>query len=1397
MLIRRFWLTIKVVLIVTVLSVAIGQVGLVSVHATGDDYDAMREKWYEFLTGGDDYDTNDSDIAFKINAISQTNWSTLNKSAGRTYLWSDLTSTTDSSQITGAYLRIKGMALAYRTVGSPLFGDQALKADIIGALDWMYANRYNESKSQYGNWWEWEIGTPLHINDIVVLLYDDLISTPTKITNYMNAIEKFSPDPNQVNNGTLVPTGANLMWKCVIIGLRGVIVNSSSKLTAARDALSPVFDYVTTGDGFYEDGSFIQHNVYAYNGGYGASLLQELANVLYLLSNSPWEPIVPEASHVYQWIYDSYEPLIYNGAMMDMTRGRVISRNSEQDHVVGHTVISSIIRLSQLAPPVDAARMKAMVKQWIQADTRFNFYKSANLSIVRLAKEIVADASITPRGELVKAKVFAGMDQAVQLRPGFGFGVSMSSHRIGSYESTNDENYKGWYTGAGMTYLYNHDLKQYTDYWPTVDKYRLPGTTVDTMPRSDSEGAGFLSPSTWAGGTELRGEYSAAGMDLKGYGSTLTAKKSWFMFDDEIVALGAGIHSTDNRTIETTVENRMLNTARVTEGIDMDSPGSLPVGSEPLRHKVMGVTDSGNDGNLPENTFDNNLGSRWSSSGDGQWIQYDLGKTQQIGYIGMSFFVQATRYTTFDVLVSEDLATWNQVYSGNSSVVANDSIIQVFDFPDTQGRYVKIVGHGNSSNLWNSINEIQIYAPCTAGNIIIPPTVAPLNYTEITSSLASPQLPSTHDGDIRTAWTSTGSGEWLKYDFGSDVQVGYAGLSFPLGHEREYSFEIQTSTDDNTWSTVYSGHNQGLTSEITAYDFPDTSARYVKIIVNGNDLDLTNSISEVQFYAPFAAGAVLDPLHSTQKVKGDEQFIVDGVVKPEGLGWTEDMNNVSYAYLEGTGGYYFPESEDIKGLRKASQGSWSQLNKSGPTSILTKNYLTLSIDHGTSPVYEDYAYVLLPNKTAAQTADYSVNPDIEVLINNANVQAVHETSLGVTGANFFVPSTFGYLTASNPSSIMLDDQSGVLDVAVSDPTHLQPKVTYEIFKSGLSVMEKDASVTVLQLSPTIKFEVNTGDLDGKSHKVKFQYDEAVTVPLPTPTPDPVPPAPADPGVLVDELDDFSKVFARSANLTFDRGESATFNGDTSRVIRTQNTSEYLVYKAAPGLEMKQFAMDAWYWSGEPVTHFEFYTSPDNVTYTLYTPDSLVGTTGWKEVNYSGDLPVGTQYLKVVYKHIQSKLWNPQIGKIEIISEAPTAEVTVVDELNNFSKMFNYSANLYFDSSNAPTFNGDASRLARRTNTEEYIVYAAAPQRDMKQFSMEGWFWKYEPTTDFHFYVSTDNVTYTLFTPDQITVSTSWNEVNYSGELPAGTQYLKIVYKHSSSNTWNPQIGKVVITSDET
>lgn len=526
--------------------------------AASDAYDTLRLKWSDLLTGGASVNTSDSDISARIASITstaQSTWDSMDKSSGRTYLWSDLPFPASGS-ITNSYNRLESMALAYRTTGSSLQNNATLGSDIISALDWLNANEYNTSTTESGNWWDYEIGSPLALNDVTVLMYDNL--TSTQITNYMNTVDKFQP--------TVTKTGANRMWQCLVIGVRGIIVKDSTKISAARDGLSQLFQYETAPpsggvppDGFYQDGSFIQHNYFSYNGGYGAALIYDMSHFLYLLNGSAWQVVNPKVSNVYQWVYNSFEPFIYEGAMMSSVRGREISRDDAQEHAKGHLVVQAVIGLSLIAPQPDASKLQAMVKEWVTKDTFSSFYSDAPLFYITQAKAIVSNGGIAARGDLVQYKQFPNMDRAVMNNAGYSYAISMDSSRIADYESINSENLKGWHTADGMTYLYNADLGQYDDsFWPTVNSYRLPGTTVE---QNTTLGSGTRNTQTWVGGTSLSGLYGTTGMQLAPVGQTLQAKKSWFMFGDKIVALGSQIASTDGKDVETIVENRKLNSS--------------------------------------------------------------------------------------------------------------------------------------------------------------------------------------------------------------------------------------------------------------------------------------------------------------------------------------------------------------------------------------------------------------------------------------------------------------------------------------------------------------------------------------------------------------------------------------------------------------------------------------------------------------------------------------------------------------------------------------------------------------------------------------------------------------------------------------------------------------------
>ncbi|MDO8542375.1 MAG: polysaccharide lyase 8 family protein [Opitutaceae bacterium] len=543
---------------------------LCAAAARADEFDTLRLKWADMLTGGSSYNPADPIIASAITSVTNTangNWTSLNKSTTRTHLWSDAARTNVSADLNTNYSRLRSMALAYSTTGSALEGNPTLRDDIIGGLDWMYANRYNENVRIYDNWWHFEIGSPTALVDIVTLLYREL--TPSQLSNTMRTVEKFTPSATTPAAGgsTGTFTGANRMSKIVVVTIRGIIVKDDSKLRAARDAFSNLFLYVTSGDGFYTDGSFIQHNRHPYTGSYGAVLMADLSNILTLLNGpnamdaggSTWRVTDPRLANVYRWVYEAYEPLIYRGGMMAMTQGRAISRSGTSEHGTGHGIMQSILRISQFAPAADRECMRAMLRGWAENDTSRSFVGTAPLSLKLDAQQLMADPDVTPRGELRGNFIFGSMDRVVHLGPGFGLGLSLSSTRIYTYESINTENLHGWHTGDGMMYLYHADLAHFSDsFWPTVDPRRLPGTTVDTtQTRANGSGQSTAPSPNWVGGASL-GRHGVTGMQLRGWNSTLRANKSWFMFDDLIVCLGGGISSTDNRPIETIVENRLL-----------------------------------------------------------------------------------------------------------------------------------------------------------------------------------------------------------------------------------------------------------------------------------------------------------------------------------------------------------------------------------------------------------------------------------------------------------------------------------------------------------------------------------------------------------------------------------------------------------------------------------------------------------------------------------------------------------------------------------------------------------------------------------------------------------------------------------------------------------------------
>lgn len=121
------------------------------------------------------------------------------------------------------------------------------------------------------------------------------------------------------------------------------------------------------------------------------------------------------------------------------------------------------------------------------------------------------------------------------------------------------------------------------------------------------------------------------------------------------------------------------------------------------------VAASTHDGNVPANTVDGSLSTRWSANGDGQWIRYDLGSARTVTSVKIAWYNGNTRRATFDVQVGDSSSgPWRTVLDRAQSG-GTTTALETYNVTDDAGRYVRVVGHGNTSNWWNSPTEVEVW----------------------------------------------------------------------------------------------------------------------------------------------------------------------------------------------------------------------------------------------------------------------------------------------------------------------------------------------------------------------------------------------------------------------------------------------------------------------------------------------------------------------------------------------------------------------------------------------------------------------------------------------------------------------------------------------------------------
>ncbi|TPQ16999.1 polysaccharide lyase family 8 super-sandwich domain-containing protein [Streptomyces sporangiiformans] len=561
------------------------------------------------------------ETAAKLAAIDQaarTNLKSMD-AAGAGELFADLMLGTDEANLNTAFRRLYETALATRTPGgasSDLYQNTTVQRRVIDGLVWLHERYYgDQSKGYYGNWFHWEIGLSQHIGKTLALLSDEVEAyRPGLVRTYVASMDAYLRNgiDGDVNLDSRFHTGANLADITTNRILQGALLGDDARIRKALTDQLTVFATIDpyhlnhgVTDGYYADGSFIQHASVAYTGSYGKGLLTRVVQTLKILDGTGFahgEELVPT---VRGWVKNGFAPLIFEGWMMEIVKGRAVARTDTGYTDVG-VVVEAVVDLSSLASGADAIALKSYVKH-IRSTSRTALDPAgfvSPVSIVRYA-DIIGDATI-PAADLnpgSRSVAFNAMDKTVHRRPGYAFALARSSDRISKYEYMNGENLMPWFQGDGAYYLYlsGQDQTQAygVDHFTTVSPYGLAGVTAPVerrhtipelygKPYYDNPGhplnftSSSASQNTYvyfprgtnrhSGGAVL-GAYGAAGMvqsdDVsyrdKGAGllpddfvvyRNATATKSWFLLDEEIVVLAAGVGDSAGRAVTTTVDAR-------------------------------------------------------------------------------------------------------------------------------------------------------------------------------------------------------------------------------------------------------------------------------------------------------------------------------------------------------------------------------------------------------------------------------------------------------------------------------------------------------------------------------------------------------------------------------------------------------------------------------------------------------------------------------------------------------------------------------------------------------------------------------------------------------------------------------------------------------------------------
>lgn len=422
------------------------------------------------------------------------------------------------------------MSMAFKKPGHTLYGNTTLKNQIKrGLLFW-----YNRKKQPFSdNWFDNDIAIQARLFKILILIKNDFSNEPDWTDVIEVGCKKYLILPANyatTNKGKLT----NAVWLARNLVHNGIIRKDIVTLQQGIDNMSVqlAIKSINT-EGVQRDNSYLVHGLQLYNSGYGNELIKEISYYMYLTRGVSLIGFSPAQVATLSNLVLKGEQWMMQGSAYDFgVTGRNISRKNN-----GST-----------------GYLKTVLPRMQLVDT------AGSLQYQKLLDNISDSTGATP--SIIGNKHFFRADFMTHRAPNLYIGIKMCSDRTRGTESMNNENLLANWLPFGATTIMRTG-NEYFNIFGAWDWSKIPGVTnpAVVVPWPTGKTTNNKQTTTFVGGVS-NGNYGVTGMDFSkvtdpdGESADITARKANFLFNNEMICLGAGITSTYTKAPTTTTLNQ-------------------------------------------------------------------------------------------------------------------------------------------------------------------------------------------------------------------------------------------------------------------------------------------------------------------------------------------------------------------------------------------------------------------------------------------------------------------------------------------------------------------------------------------------------------------------------------------------------------------------------------------------------------------------------------------------------------------------------------------------------------------------------------------------------------------------------------------------------------------------